>query len=300
MDRIVLKDNLEISRLVHGHWRAVEWDLSNQEMISLIQQSIELGITTFDHADIYGDYSCEKIFGDALALKKEVRKDLQIVTKCGIKLLSSKYPDRKIKSYDYSAEYILSSVENSLTNFGTDYIDLLLLHRPAPFFDSVEVAETFSKLRKDGKVLHFGVSNFTPAQFEMLDSHLDFPLVTNQVEISPYCLEHFDNGNIDFFAKEGVSPMAWSPLGGGKILAPSDEKGQRILTVLTEIAKELGVDSIDKLIYSWLLKHPTGIIPILGTGKLERLKSATEAMNVEMTLEQWYQIFVASRGANVP
>ena len=300
MKKIKLADNLEFSRLVHGLWRLPEWKMSDQELLELTQQAIELGITTFDHADIYGNYSCEKKFGDALALKKELRKDIRIVTKCGIKLISDKFPERKIQHYDYSAAHIVSSVENSLANFRTGYIDLLLLHRPSPFFNPEEVAEAFRILKQSGKVLHFGVSNFNPQQYEMLNSYLDAKLVTNQVEISPFCLEHFDNGNIDYFLEQRIKPMAWSPLAGGEILMPKGEKGTRIFKSLTKVADELSVDSIDKIIYCWLLKHPASIIPIVGTGKIERIKNAVEALNIDMSLEQWFKIYIASTGKEMP
>src|SRR6056297_1586106 len=198
INKVQLSSELHLSRIVHGHWRLLDWNTDAQSLLNLTQQAIELGITSFDHADIYGDYGVESAFGKALSLKKALRKDIQIISKCGIKLLSEKYPDRKVKHYDYSAGHIIASVENSLKNLQTDYIDLLLLHRPAPFLDPAEVAEAFSKLHKSGKILHFGVSNFKPEQFEMLESYTDQPLVTNQVEISPVCLEHFENGNIDF------------------------------------------------------------------------------------------------------
>ena len=160
MNRIKLNNRLEISRIVHGYWRLRDWKLSKQELIELIQKSLELGVTTFDHADIYGDYSCEKLFGDALKLKRELRQQMELVTKCGIKLVSEKYPNRKVAIYDYSYEHIIQSVENSLRNFGTDYIDLLLLHRPSPFFNPEEVHQAFYDLKQSGKVLNFGVSNF--------------------------------------------------------------------------------------------------------------------------------------------
>lgn len=300
MSKIKLTTDFEISRIVHGHWRLSDWGLNNQEILKLAQQSIELGVTTFDHADIYGNYSCEKLFGDALALKPALRKEIQLITKCGIKLQSNKFPSRELNHYDYSFSHIISSVENSLKYFQTDYIDLLLLHRPSPFFNPEEVAKAFEVLKKTGKVLHFGVSNFTPQQFEMLNSYTDEKLVTNQVEISPLCLEHFNNGNIDYFLHKNIKPMAWSPLAGGQLLNPTTEKEQRIFKTLTEIALELQVDSIDKLIYSWLLKHPAGIIPIVGSGKIERIKKAIDALTIEMSLEQWFKIYTASTGVGVP
>ena len=300
MHKIKLAENLEISRLVHGHWRLLDWKLSDQELLELTEQAVELGITTFDHADIYGNYSCEKLFGDALALKKELRNDIQIITKCGIKLKSDKFPERKIKYYDYSYQYIVSSAENSLANFRTDHIDLLLLHRPSAFFNPEEVVKAFTHLKESGKVLHFGVSNFTARQYEMLDACFDDKLVTNQVEISPYCLEQFENGNIEYFLTKKIKPMAWSPLAGGAILKPTGEKGQSIYNSLSEVARELNVDAMDKIIYCWLLKHPASIIPIAGSGKIKHLKHAVEALDIDMSLEQWHKIYIASTGKDLP
>ncbi len=300
MHKLNLSKDFEISRVIHGHWRLKDWNLSSQNLLKLTQQAVDLGITTFDHADIYGDHECEKLFGNALILNKALRKDIQIITKCGIKLLSEKYPERRIKHYDYSYKHIIWSVENSLKNLNTDYIDLLLLHRPAPFFDPYEVARAFFDLKQSGKVLHFGVSNFNPLQFEMLNSCLNDKLVTNQVEISPYCLEHFENGNIDFFLREGIKPLAWSPLAGGNLLNPTDDKGKRINQALNEVANELNIDSIDKVIYSWLFNHPAQIVPIAGTSKIGRLKSAIEAITLEMPTELWYKIFTASKGSEMP
>jgi predicted oxidoreductase len=277
-----------------------DWKMSNQELLRLMEEVIELGVTSFDHADIYGNYSCEAILGDVLNLKKSLRGQIEIITKCGINLISDKFPGRKIKYYDYSYDHIVISVNNSLRNIGTDHIDLLLLHRPAPIFDPEAVAKAFSILKREGKVLHFGVSNFTPGQFEMLNSFTGEKLVTNQVEISPYCLDHFENENLDFFLKEKIKPMAWSPLAGGKLLNPRDEKGARILRTLMEIAEELNVAPVDRIIYAWLLKHPATIIPVVGSGKIERIKHAVEALNLDMSLEQWYKIFIASKGKDMP
>lgn len=300
MDIIKLRTGLSLSRIVCGHWRLAEWNLSSQELLTLTEQTVELGVTTFDHADIYGNYSCEAIFGNSLSLKKSLRSQIQLITKCGIKLVSDKFPERKLKVYDYSYDHIVTSVNNSLQKLSTDYVDMLLLHRPAPFFDAGEAARAFQDLKRSGKVLHFGVSNFTPAQFSMLSSYLDEPLATNQVEISPYCLEHFGNGNIDFFLQEKIHPMAWSPLAGGNILKPKDARGSRVAKALQEVATALDTLSIDAVAYSWLLNHPVGIIPITGTGKLERIKVAVEALKLKMSLEQWYTIYNASTGESLP
>jgi predicted oxidoreductase len=300
MNKINLAKDFGVSRIVHGQMRMAGWKLSGQELLRLMEEVIEMGVTSFDHADIYGSYRCEALLGDVLTLKKGLREKIEIITKCGINLITDKFPDRKIKYYDYSYHHIVTSVDNSLTNFRTDHIDLLLLHRPAPFFDPETVAKAFTILKREGKVLHFGVSNFTPGQFDMLNSYTEEKLVTNQVEISPYCLEHFENGNIDFFLKEKIKPMAWSPLAGGKLLNPGDAKGSRILQALLEVAEELNVTPVDKIIYSWLLTHPASLIPVVGSGKIERIKHAVEAFDIELSPEQWYKIFIASMGKELP
>jgi len=300
MNKINLTNDFGLSRIVHGQMRMKDWNRSHQQLLKLIEELIDLGVTTFDHADIYGNYTCEAILGDVLELDRSIRDKIEIVTKCGIKPVSDKFPGRKIKCYDYSYDHIVSSVDKSLTNLRTDYIDLLLLHRPAPFIDPEEAAKAFSTLKREGKVLHFGVSNFTPGQFEMLNSFTGEKLVTNQVEISPYCLEHFENGNIDFFLKEKIKPMAWSPMAGGKFINPHDEKGHRILQALTEVAEELNVTPVDKVIYAWLLKHPASVMPVVGSGNIERVRYAVEALDIDMSLEQWYKIYIAAKGKELP
>jgi len=300
MKKVNLTDNFALSRIVHGQMRMGDWKMSNQELSVFMEELIELGVTSFDHADIYGNYSCESMLGEVISLNKGLRNKIEIITKCGIKLVSDKFPERKIKHYDYSYDHIVTSVNNSLKNLHTDYIDLLLLHRPAPFFDPEAVAKAFSVLKREGKVLYFGVSNFTPGQYEMLKKFTEEKLVTNQVEISPYYLEHFENGNIDYFLKENIKPMAWSPLAAGKLLNPHDEKGPRIMRALIQVAEELNAAPVDKIIYAWLLKHPVTILPVVGSGKIERVKSAVDALKTDMTLEQWYKIYIAALGKELP
>lgn len=298
-NRIALNDNLSLSRIVHGYWRLRDWNLSDDQLLKLIEQVLELGITSFDHADIYGNHTCEAYFGRALAVKPELREKMELISKCGIKMATNYNPELDIKIYDYSTEYIIKQAETSLKNLGTDRLDLLLLHRPAPFFNPEEVAKAFDQLRSSGKVLNFGVSNFSPAQFDTLQSYLDMPLATNQVEISVSCLEHFENENTEYFLKHKIKPMAWSPLAGGAIFNPKTEKDQRLTAVLKNIAAELNTD-IDQVMYAWLLKHPTGIMPIVGSQHINRIKSAVDALKIELSLEQWYKIYIASKGEDLP
>ncbi|MFT7429153.1 MAG: putative oxidoreductase [Nonlabens sp.] len=295
-----LAANLEVSRIVLGMWRLLDWNKTDQELFSFIQESIETGVSTFDHADIYGNHECEAAFGKVMKNESALRDQIQLVTKCGIKLNTNKFPERKVKYYDYSASYIVSQVEQSLKNLQTDYIDVLLLHRPSPFFNPEEVAKAFDQLKSRGKVLHFGVSNFLPLQLESLQAYVEEPLVTNQIEISAYSLEHFENQNLDYLISKKILPMAWSPLAGGELLTPKTEKGTRLLQAVKIVAKELGVYQTEQILYQWLLMHPSSIIPILGTGKIERIKTAVDSLNIQMSLEQWFQIYIASTGKELP
>ncbi|MFH1718647.1 MAG: aldo/keto reductase [Planctomycetota bacterium] len=290
----------EFSRTAHGLWRLKDWGKNRAEIKEMIHACLELGITTFDHADIYGDYTCEGLFGAALAESSVRRTDIELVTKCGIRLVSGNRPENSVKHYDTSASHIISSVEKSLKNLRTDYIDLLLIHRPDPLMNAQEVAEAFSRLRQSGKVLHFGVSNFLPSQFEMLSSQMDFPLVTNQIEFSVLDMEAQDNGMLDMCQKLSTSPMAWSPLGGGRFFKEHGEQIVRLRKALEDIAEELGDASIDQIALAWILNHPADFVVVLGTGNLDRIRKAVEAEKIKLTREQWFTIWTASTGHDVP
>ena len=300
MEKIKLSTTLEISRFTLGFWRLKKWKMSTDELLNFIGKALSLGITTFDNADIYGDYSCETLFGKALERKPALRQKMQLVTKCGVKPVSPKFPERKTNHYDTGYQHIVNSVEQSLRNFHTDYLDLLLIHRPDPLMNPAETARAFEDLHRSGKVLHFGVSNFILSDFDMLQAHLRFPLVTNQVEISPWQLEHFQNGNMAYFLQKSIHPMAWSPLARGKLLHPDDEKSYRIHKKLTALSQRKETASLSTLIYAWLLKHPAGIIPILGTGKIERIIEALKVFDVSLTTEEWFEIYEAGLGHKVP
>lgn len=273
--------------------------MTSQNLVKFVHAGLEEGITSTDHADIYGDYACERLFGEALALEPALRDQLQIVTKCDIKLVSEKHPSHQIAHYDTSKAHIVQSAENSLRNLNTDYIDVLLLHRPDPLMDVDEVAEAFTTLRDAGKVRYFGVSNFTSSQFELLQSRLSFPLVTNQVECSVLNFEVMHDGTLDQSQRLRVAPMAWSPLGGGRLFTSMDEQAVRVRACLEEIGESLGA-SIDQVAYAWLLKHPSNMLPVLGTGKIERVRAACEAAKLAMSRQQWFKVWRASKGHDVP
>ena len=287
------------SRIVAGVWKWGEWGwkLNDQQHLTLIKKCIEYGVTTFDHADIYGHYTSEGDFGRALSSEPSLREQMQIVTKCGIKLITPNRPAHKVKSYDTSRKHILWSVENSLKELQTDRIDLLLIHRPSPLMNADEIAEVFTQLKKEGKVLHFGVSNFTPSQYKLLNSR--FELVTNQIELHLMRPKPFFNGTLDLCQRLRVSPMAWSPLASGRIFKDLDSKPvRRIISAAESIMEKYEIE-LDQVLLAWLLKHPSNIVPILGTARHERVKSAVDALNIDLTREEWFELWEASLGHEV-
>jgi predicted oxidoreductase len=288
------------SRLVLGVWRLGEWQMKTKDIRHLIHTCLEFGITTVDHADLYGDYTCESLFGEALREEPALREKLQLISKCGIKLISPNRPAHTIKHYDTSRAHILASVDNSLQQLQTDYLDVLLLHRPDPLMNADETAAAFTTLLEAGKVRHFGVSNFTPSQFDLLASRLSFPLVTNQVEISVMHLDAFLDGTLDQCQRLRIAPMAWSPLGGGDLFRSATPQAERLRSALATIGEQLGGATIDQVALAWLLSHPANIIPILGTGNLDRISAAVSATALTLTREQWFTIWSASTGTEVP
>jgi predicted oxidoreductase len=300
MERITMSEDLSFSRIIHGLWRLSEWNQSKEETLSLIQFCLEQGITTFDHADIYGSYTCEEMFGDALSLAPSIREKMEIVTKCGIVLPSTNRPQHQTHHYNTSKKHILSSVEQSLKNLRTDYIDVLLIHRPDPFMNGEEVAEAFIQLKKEGKVRHFGVSNFKVHQWNMLQSHLPFPLVTNQIELSAYNLENMEDGTLNLCQEKRIAPMAWSPLAGGNIFTGQDDKALRLRETLEKIQEEISAEGIDSILYAWLLNHPARIMPIAGSGKKERIQTAIDSRSITLNHDQWFEILRSSMGHDIP
>ncbi|MGR5945164.1 aldo/keto reductase [Enterobacter sp. C4G1] len=286
----------EFSRFVMGYWRLMDWNMSPLQLASFIEEHLDLGITTVDHADIYGGYLCEAAFGEALKLVPALRSRMEIVTKCGIATTAK--PEHALGHYITDRDHIVKSAEQSLVNLATDHIDLLLIHRPDPLMDADEVAEAFLNLHQSGKVRHFGVSNFTPAQFALLQSRLPFTLATNQVEISPVHQPLLLDGTLDQLQQLRIRPMAWSCLGGGRLF--NDDAFQPLRDELTTIAQELNAESIEQVVYAWIMRLPSKPLPIIGSGKIERVRSAIAAEALEMTRQQWFRIRKAALGYDVP
>jgi predicted oxidoreductase len=279
----------ELSRIIAGAWR---WNLDVSKVEQLILQSLDVGMTTFDHADIYGDHSNEEIFGSVIRKDPSLRQRMEIVTKCGIKFQSTRRPSSWVKHYDTSKKHIMWSVDNSLKMLHTDHIDLLLIHRPDPLLNPNEVADAFSTLKQSGKVLHFGVSNFTPTQFEMLQAYMSLPLVTNQIEISITYNQPLFDGSLDVLMKHHISAMGWSPLGGGKLMEGNKAD-------LFKKAPHYNASNA-QLSLAWLLKHPSSIFPVIGTTKPERIVECSKAIDINLDLQDWFEMLKIAQGKEMP
>ncbi len=278
-----------------GRW-GVAYDRSGYER--MIEGCLALDVTSFDHADIYGGYTTEGEFGAVLQAKPHLRQQMQLITKCGIKMLAANRPAHQIKSYDTSFEHIIASTDRSLKNLHTDHLDLLLIHRPDPLMDPDEIARAFEFLFQQGKVRQFGVSNFNASQLALMESR--FPIVCNQIEASAFHLDPFLDGTIDYHLRHKIHTMAWSPLAGGSpLLDPANKIGERIYKVASALAVTYQCEP-NQVLLSWLMKHPSGILPVLGTSKLERVKRAMEAVHIPLQREDWYRIWTASTGQDVP
>lgn len=286
-----------LSPIVAGAWRLADWGWPAQQRLRWIEQCAELGVTSFDHADIYGGYRVEALFGEALALAPGLRGKLQLVGKCGIRLVDPARPEHRVKHYDTSAAHIVASAEASLRALHTDHLDLLLIHRPDPLLQADEVAQAFEALRTAGKVRHFGVSNFTPAQFELLASRT--ALVTNQIELHPLQRAALHDGTLDQLQRLRLRPMIWSPLAGGALLAGGDEAARRVQAVLGEIAARHGVARAT-VAFAWLLRLPSAPVPVAGSRRIEALREALAALALRLDAQEWTALWQAGSGHELP
>lgn len=285
-----------LSPIVAGMWRLADWDLSVSQRVRWIEQALELGISSFDHADIYGDYRVEALFGAALKAAPALRQRLQLVSKCGIRPHSPQRQSR-VKHYDTSDAYVRAQVEQSLRNLQVEQLHLVLIHRPDYLMDAATLAQTFATLTREGKVQHWGVSNHSTAQFALLRQH--YPLVTHQIELSPLALHALDDGTLAQCQQCGIRPMLWSPLGGGRLFTGEDAQAARLRHAMQSIATQRGI-SLATLAYAWLLRHPSRPHPITGTGRIDGLRDATAALDVHLDAQDWYAIWSASSGRDVP
>jgi predicted oxidoreductase len=295
MERATLAPGLELSRIVYGLWRVMD-DVSDPRHVQeKLEACLENGITTLDLADIYGHYLAESALGGAFRAAPHLRDRVEIVTKCGIVLPGGPVPAR-VKHYDTSARHIRASVEASLAKMRIERIDLLLLHRPDPFMDAAETARILEALVTEGKVRALGVSNFAPHDWTLLEGALSLPLVTNQIEVSLTAPQALLDGQAAFLQAKGIRPMAWSPLGRGAIFGDGNP---RLGETLDEIARRHGTGRA-AVALAWLMAHPAGLLPVVGTNRPERIREVAEAMAVDMDRQTWFELLAAATGQEVP
>lgn len=297
MERIKLADEVEFSRLVFGMWRlGDDEDTSPKHVAAKIKACLDQGISTFDQADIYGDYGSEVLLGAALKDDPGLKAKMEIITKCDICLISDSKPETRVKHYDTSAQHIAASVDSSLANMNIDQIDCLLLHRPDPLMDPAETGAALDALVKSGKVKSVGVSNFRSWDWQLLQAHMNERLVTNQIEINPFALDCFVNGDLAEMQRASIIPQAWSPLAGGKLFADDGHPGA---ARLARLAAREGIP-LDVMAIAWLLRHPANILPVIGTNNLERISGLSDALDVQVTRQLWFEIYEAGLGSEVP
>ena len=288
--------SVKLSHIIAGtmNWGIWDKNLSTTEMSHLINICIENKITTFDHADIYGGYTTEAQFGKAFNESKISREKLQFISKCGIQYTSENRPNNTIKHYEYSKDYIIWSVENSLKNLQTDYLDALLLHRPSPLMQADEIAEAVEKLKSEGKIKSVGVSNFTPFQTELLRQKTEISF--NQVQFSATHHEAMLDGSLDYMQIHNIQPMAWNPL--GTVFRENTEQTFRLKQLLATLVDKYHVGS-DLILLAWILQHPANILPVAGTVNVARIQQLSKACSLELDKQDWFAIWTESMGNKV-
>lgn len=285
------------SRLILGLWRIDQWGMGPGHVADLLSACLDLGIDTFDVADIYAGYQCESMLGAALKANPALKSRIKLISKCGIALVTPARPAHRVKHYNTGREHIISSVENSLAMLGVEQLELLSIHRPDPLMDADEVADAFDHLKRAGKVEGFGVSNFLPHQFELLQSRLNEPLRTNQIEISLLHPDSLFDGTLDQCQRLRVTPQAWSPLAGGAL---SHRHEDTLLSrTLSRVAHDLDATA-EQLAIAWLLRHPAGISPVLGSGKVAHIRELVDAQNIVLDRQSWFELLEAAMGRAVP
>ncbi|WP_425234958.1 aldo/keto reductase [Ulvibacterium sp.] len=291
-----MKNTTKNSRIIAGAMTWGQWgkQLSKNEIADLIHHCLEVGITTFDHADIYGGYTNETDFGQGFAKSGIIRNKIQLITKCGIQYVCDARRNR-IKHYDYSSEYIIWSAEQSLKNLRTDYVDLFLLHRPSPLMHPDEIADAIGKLKKEGKIKEFGVSNFTPAQIAILETRI--PVSANQVEFSLTAERVMYDSTLDDCLANQRMAMSWSPL--GSYFKETNDQTERIKSAVMSMLEKYSATE-DQLLLAWIMAHPANVHPVVGTTKKKRLEDAHKASEIQLDLEDWFILLEASQGHKVP
>lgn len=286
----------KLSPIIAGtmNWGVWDKNLSVKEMNHLIHLCTENNITSFDHADIYGGYTTEAQFGKAFSESKIDRNAIQLISKCGIQMVADNR-STTIKHYNYSKEHIIWSVENSLKNLHTDYLDVLLLHRPSPLMQADEISEAIAKLKSEGKIIDFGLSNFTSSQTELIRKNTEIQY--NQIQFSATQLEPMLDGSLDYMQLHNIQPMSWNPL--GTVFREDSEQTRRLKKLFAQLVTKYGVGS-DTLLLAWVIRHPAKVLPVAGTVNIARIQQLMKADSLELTLEDWFAIWSESIGKNIP
>ncbi len=301
MRRVTMTANgLTFSRFVYGTWRLLATRPTAQEVNRRLNVCLEAGVTTIDTAEVYGKYEVEKMLGVALALSPGLRDKLEIVTKAGIYVPCQSHPERRIAHYDATGTRLQQSLEKSLRLLGTDHIDLFLVHRPDWLARAEDTAGGLNRLLANGQIRAAGVSNYNVAQFELLSAHMCQPLATNQIEFHLLHVEPITDGTLHQCERLGVTPMAWSPLAGGRLFDAGNPAARRLAEVAETLAPRYGGATLDQLAYAWLLAHPSRPLPVIGTNKVERIRGAVAAGGIELEREDWYALLEAATGRRVP
>ena len=291
-------NGVAFSRLVYGTWRLLDdaEGAAPDRLVRRLQLCVERGITTVDTAEVYGAYEVEERLGAALRLDKGLRPRLEIVTKCGIYVPVPRHPDRKVAQYNATADRIVKSAEKSLRLLGTDYLDALLIHRPDWLTPAAETAAGFERLLQSGKVRSVGVSNYDVAQFDALQACLRQPLITNQIELSLFHTAPLTDGTLSHCERRGVKPMAWSPLGGGRLFRSGDETAARVRAACAELAPRYDNAAPEALAIAWILALPSQPLVVLGTNKLDRIEASLAAQSIQLAREDWFRLREAACG----
>ena len=296
MNRVKLNEQLSLSRMAYGMWRlGDDEDTSPARVQAKVDACLAQGITTMDQADIYAGYMAEEILGNALK-GTGLRSEIEIVTKCDIVAPAGRHAQARVKYYDTSRQHITQSVEDSLRLMGIEQIDLLLIHRPDPMMDHHETGTTLDDLVASGKVSNIGVSNFRPWDMDLLQSAMKTRLVTNQIEISVIANDAFTNGDLAYLQRHDIKPMAWSPLAGGALFTDANAS---LIAIMRRLGDKQGGDT-SAVALAWLMAHPANIIPVVGTNNLDRLRALSTAFDVELGREDWFEIYTAALGHEVP
>ncbi len=295
MEKTYLSDaGPKVSPAIYGFYRWSEEDISQSKMEDIIDLCLELGINTFDHADIYGGYQCEEMFGEIIRSKRIKREDIVLFTKCGLVVPHPSRPEVKVKYYDTSKDHITKSLENSLRKLRTDYIDIFLLNQLDPLSNLEETALALQKLRDSGKVKNIGVVNFSVFQHQLLSSYLRIPIVTNHIELNLLNTSAFDNGQIDYLKQKYMRPLATAPLAEGNIANSIEKRPLLIRRKLEELAPKYNAN-IESIAVAWVVK--LGALPLIGTTNGQRIKNIAQSFDIDLARQDWYELYEASRGS---